>query len=441
MNLRDYQITGIDEIRSRFTGGARRVCYTAPCGSGKTVLMSHMATEAARRGTRSLWLAHRREIINQSIESVHEHPLITIASVQTVARRLDRIPEPGLIIVDECHHVLANTWRQIIDRFPSAYVVGLTATPARLSSAGLGDVFESLVLGPDARDLIRQGYLTPYRYYAPTTVDTEGVKIRMGDFDEKEIEIRVNKPTVIGDCVAHYTRLSPGKQGIVYCASVAHSKNVADAFNGAGINARHVDGTTPADIRERTMRDFRAGEIQVLTNMDLFGEGVDVPAMETVILLRPTASLTVFIQQSMRGMRPDRKNIFKESIILDHVGNVHRHGLPDAPREWTLEGATRRKNSPGGVGIRNCPMCFGVYAPAPVCPYCGYAKEMNPRMLAEEAGTLKEFDAAEAEKAARRSRMEVGMARTMDDLKRIAQDRGYNPGWVWNMARAKKIRS
>lgn len=440
MQLRDYQLAGIDEIRSRFTAGDKRVVYTAPCGSGKTVLMSSMATQAAKKGNRSLWLAHRREIIDQSIETVPVHPLINIASVQTVSRKLDQIPEPQLIILDECHHVLAKTWLNIINKFPKAFVVGITATPARMNGSGLGDVFDSLVLGPDARDLIRQGYLTPYQYYAPTTINMDGVKIKMGDFDEQEVEIRVNNKKIIGDCVSHYSNLSAGKQAIVYCASVYHSKNTADAFTGAGYSARHVDGTTPKQERDKIIQDFKAGRITLITNADLFGEGVDCPSMETVILLRPTASLTLFIQQSMRGMRPDKNNPFKKSIILDHVGNVYRHNLPDAPREWSLEGSTRRKNSHGGVGIRNCPMCFGVYAPAPVCPYCGHAKEMTPRLLAEEAGTLREFDAAEAEKAARRSRMEVGMARTMDDLKRIAQDRGYNPGWVWNMARAKGIR-
>lgn len=441
MNLRNYQITGIDDIRSRFTAGDKRIVYVAPCGSGKTVLMSHMATQAARKGNRSLWLAHRREIIEQSIEAVPEHPLINIASVQTIARRLDRIKPPELIIVDEAHHVLANTWRRILDRFPDAYVVGFTATPARLSGAGLGDVFQSMVMGPDAGDLIRQGYLTPYRYFAPTTIDTEGIKIKMGEFDGDEIEIRVNKPKVIGDAVSHYLRLAAGKQAIVYCASILHSQNTAAAFQAAGVAAKHIDGKTPAQEREQAMLDFRAGRITVLTNMDLFGEGVDCPAMEAVILLRPTASLTVYIQQSMRGMRPDKNNPFKEAVILDHVGNVHRHGLPDAPREWSLDGIKKRTRAGGGVGVRTCTQCYMCHSPAPVCPYCGYVYQMTPRQLAEEAGELKEFDAREAARESLRKRITLNECKTIADLQEFARNNGYAPGWVRIRARLKGIRN
>ena len=143
----------------------------------------------------------------------------------------------------------------------------------------------------------------------------------------------------------------------------------------------------------------------------------------------------------MRGMRPDRENIFKESIILDHVGNVHRHGLPDAPREWTLDGVKRRKQTPGGVGVRTCTQCYMCHSPAPVCPYCGHIYDLTRRQLAEEAGELKEFDAQEAARAALRKRITLNECKTIADLQAFARENNYNPGWVRIRARLKWIRN
>lgn len=426
----------------------------APCGAGKTLVMAYMANTAVQRGKRIIFLVHRRELITQASRTLTEYgiphgingrtnDLIQIASVQTVARRLDRIGIPDLVILDECHHATANTWKKCLEYWADAYVVGLTATPARLGGQGLGDVFEGMVIGPTARELILQGHLTPYKYYAPPQVaDFEGVKITMGDYDGKEIEIRVNKPRVIGDAISHYVKYASGKMAIAYCASVDHSKNTADAFNAQGIRAKHIDGTTPASERDKAIEDFRAGRITVLCNMDLIGEGFDVPTMEVVILLRPTQSLTLYIQQSMRGMRPDKTNPFKTAIILDHVGNVFRHGLPDAPREWSLDGVARRKKGDTEtVGIRTCLGCYLCHSPAPVCPYCGYEYNMTARQLAAEAGELKEYDAAIEAKAKLVKRIELNKCKTIEDLKQYASENGYKPGWVYMRAKLKNIRS
>jgi superfamily II DNA or RNA helicase len=164
--------------------------------------------------------------------------------------------------------------------------------------------------------------------------------------------------------------------------------------------------------------------------------------MEAVILLRPTQSLTLYIQQSMRAMRPDKYNPFKTAIILDHVGNVQRHGLPDAQREWSLEGVVKRKKSESaGVGVRQCLQCYGCHSPAPVCPYCGYVYNLTPRQLAQEAGELKEYDARIAALEKKKARMTVGMARTIADLEEIAKERGYKSAWVKIQAKLKHIRS
>lgn len=457
MNLRDYQDKIICDIKEQFKLNYKKICVCSPCGSGKTLVMAYMARTAVLRGKRTIFLVHRRELITQASRTLTEYgiphgingrtnDLIQIASVQTVARRLSKIGIPDLVILDECHHATASTWKKCLEYWSQAYVVGLTATPARLNGQGLGDVFEVMVIGPTARELILQGHLTDYKYYAPPQVaDFEGVKITMGDFDGGEIEIRVNKQKVIGDAISHYVKYASGKMAIAYCASVAHSQNTADAFNAQGIRAKHIDGTTPASERDKAIEDFRQGRITILCNVDLIGEGFDCPSMDCVILLRPTQSLTLFIQQACRPLRPDRNNIFKSGIILDHVGNVFRHGLPDAVHEWSLEGVSKRKKSEGGsVGVRVCLGCYMAIKPAPVCPHCSYEFQMSPRQLAVENGTLEEFNAAIAAAEAedkKQARITVGRARTIADLQEIARERGYKSSWVKIQARLKNIRS
>lgn len=436
MELRKYQERGIDEIRALFRSGKRRVCYVAPCGSGKTVLMTYMANRTAAHQKRVLFVVHRRELIDQASKTLttadvahgilapgyaQTSDLIQVGSVQALSRR--EIPPPDLLIFDECHHAMAKTWKNIMDRFPSALVVGLTATPERMGGQGLGDLFQSMVIGPTAKELIAMGNLAPYRYYAPPVVaDLEGMRVKCGDFVQGEAAARMDKPTIIGDAVQHYQRLAPGMQAIVYCASIDHSRHTAAAFTEAGIPAEHVDGTTLLSEREAIMGRFRRGETKIMTNVDLFGEGLDVPAMECVILLRPTASLTLYIQQSMRPMRPKDG---KTAIILDHVGNYQRHGLPDAPRVWSLEGKAKRKKEKGTVAIRQCPLCYATHEPAPTCPYCGYAYPIATKELEVEEGNLVEID-LNAEYP----------AGSMAALEQVRIQRGYKPGWVSRQAKS-----
>jgi DNA repair protein RadD len=440
MILRPYQQTGINDIRAAFQRGRRRPLYVLPCGGGKTVTMAYMAQNAARRGNKTYFMVHRRELQDQAETTLQEYgAAATVYSVQTLARRLHKIPAPDLLIIDEAHHATARTWRQVIDAYPGAYVVGLTATPARLNGQGLGDVFDSLIVGPTARELIHQGHLAPYVYYAPPQVaDLQNIRIKMGDFDAGEISVRMDKPAVVGDAIAHYARLAAGKRAIVYCASIAHSKNVAAAFAATGILSAHLDGETPAAARRQIIADFKANRLQVLTNCQLVGEGLDVPGCECVILLRPTASLTLYIQMAMRGMRPDKNNPLKTCIILDHVGAAYKHGLPDEDREWSLEGIKKRaRNEEPAFSVKCCPRCYSVHKPAGECPFCGWLYAPEPREIKLTPGELQEIKEIERKKA----RQEVGRCRTVEDLKRIAKERGYAPGWIWKMKQLKGIKA
>ncbi|XEQ93298.1 Putative DNA repair helicase RadD [Sporomusa carbonis] len=446
----------IEGARLEFQNGKKRTCIVGPCGMGKTIIMAWMASQARTKGNRTLFAVHRQELIDQSSKTfaklnvshgiiaadypINSSECIQIASIQTAIRRLNKIPEPQIIILDEAHHATAGTWRKLLAAYPNAFVIGLTATPARLGGQGLGDIFESLIIGPTVKELISWGNLAPYRYYAPPVkADLAGLKtVRYGDYDHKEVAMRMDRSEIIGDLIEQYNKFSPGARAVCYCASVAHSQHTAEMFRQANIPALHIDGETPKAARDAAIRDFRNGNIKILCNVDLISEGFDVPAMEAVILARPTQSLTLYIQQSMRAMRPDDDNPGKVAIIIDAVGNVYRHGLPDEDRVWTLDGTKKKKSSNEKMEfpLKQCPKCFSAHRPAPVCPYCQYKYPVEERTGPEQrAGELAEI--VELEKIRRKE--EVRKARDVVTLEQIALARGYKLGWIQKQCELKRI--
>ena len=418
-----------------------------------------MTEKSVLKNNRILFLNHRKELIEQSSKTFSDmgirHGIISpgyatdyslpvqIGSVQTVSRRLTDIGYFDFIIVDECQHLLAKTWRQVIDYYPNAVVLGVTATPSRLGGDGLGDVFDDLIIGPSVKDLIKWGNLAPYKYYAPPSkASVDDVHVKMGDYVRGELEHAVDDDVIIGDIVKNYKKLANGLQACCYCVSRKHSEHVAASFNKAGISAAYVDGDTDKSLRANTIQKFRERKIQVLCNVDLFGEGFDVPGMEAVILARPTQSLTLYIQQSMRAMRPDADNPNKVAVIIDHAGNCFRHGMPDMDREWTLESRPhKRRDMDDELKLRMCDECYQVYdASLRECPYCGYVVPVSVRSDEPNQmdGELAEIQALEIEK--KQKRMEVGRARCKRDLENIAIDRGYKMSWVWHISKIKNIK-
>ena len=450
--LRPYQQQLIDDVGYEYSEGRRRVCAVAPCGAGKTIMTAWMARGTALSGRRAIFMVHRQELIEQTSATFTamgiRHGLIAagaakeydlpvqIASVQTLIHRLSQVQAPDLLICDECHHIVANTYRKIIDQFSSSYVLGVTATPERIGGQGLGEIFQSLVLGPSAADLIAAGNLTKYDYYAPPTkFDPAAAHVRFGEYVKNDLLSQMDDADVIGDIVTNYKNLAGGKRAICYCINRAHSEHVAASFRSADIPALHIDGETHKAVRARAIEDFRTGRLQILCNAELLGEGFDVPAMEAVILARPTASLTLYIQQSMRPLRPDPNNPEKRAVIIDHVGNVFRHGMPDEEREWSLE---TKKRKPRAMAIKVCPACYtAVPSTARTCP-CGHVFAAAPeeRKITETDGTLKKIEALQRKER----RQEVGRARSVSDLTAIALRRGYSLRWVSRMADIKRLR-
>lgn len=441
--LRPYQHDLIEQTRAKMLAGHRSIIITSPTGSGKTLLTANMLGTAAARGMPSLFVNHRRELIKQSIMAFAQvgtrhgviangfmedfrHP-IQIGSVQTLARRLKLIQEPRLVVFDECHHLAAKSWASIYEAFPKAFFVGLTATPERLDGKGLGKWFNCMIHGPSVSWLIENKYLSPYKLYAPAGVQTQGMRSRMGDFVKAELEAAADKPTITGDAIKHYQKFAPGKRAVVFCVSIEHSKHVVAQFNAAGIPAAHVDGETNVYERDESIRRFQDGAIRVLSNVELFGEGFDLPALEVAILLRPTQSLGLYLQQVGRSLRPFPGK--ESAIILDHAGNCERHGLPDEEREWSLEGRGDEKKSNASESVKICPRCFAAQFPGrSLCSFCGHIFEIKARLITQKEGDLTEVD-VEALRA--RRKQEQGRSETLDELIALGRRRGYRRPELW----------
>lgn len=374
MELREYQQDLVNKIRKEFLKGKHAVCAVLGCGGGKSVIQGTIAANANRKGNRVLFLVHRKELCEQIRQTFTfcsvDWDLTTVGMVQTFSRHIDRLAEPQIIITDECHLSTAGSYVKIYNKFPDAIKLGFTATPCRLNEGGLGAVYDSLVEGVSTQWLIKNGYLAPYKHFSMKLADTSSLHTRAGEFAADEVAELMESRYIYGETVKNWLNIANGKKTIVYCSSVKSSKETAEQFREQGIAAESLDGNTRVEDREQIMNKFRAGELKVLCNCDLFSVGLDVPDCECVILLRPTQSLTLYIQQAMRCMRADRNNPEKVGIIIDHVGNVFKHGFVDDPRTWSLE--TKKKKEASVVKIKECPQCLRVYsATLKACPGCG----------------------------------------------------------------------
>lgn len=455
IKLRNYQLDLIEAVRDQMRSGVKSVLIQSPTGSGKTALTAAMLTSAVSKGKVAWFVVHRRELIKQSAAAFQsagapfgiasngftlepEKP-IQICGVQSIVARRDKLPTPNLVVWDEAHHLAAGTWAHIRQSLPDAYHIGLTATPERLDGRGLRPFFDHMVCGPSVRSLIDDGYLADFKLFIPpSSISLDGVHTRGGDFARDELERIVDTPAIIGDAVDHYQRLASGMQAIVFCVSIPHSRNVADGFIASGIPSVHVDGETPHKERDATMADFSRGNIRILCNVDLFGEGVDVPSVGAAILLRPTQSLALHLQQVGRVLRPSPGK--SHAIIIDHVGNTERHGWPDDHRWWSLDAKKRKRNAEKAMGVKCCKACFAaIPMNAITCPHCKTPIEKMVREIDELEGDL-----VEAERLFKiEKKREQGACRTMEELVSLGKSRGYrNPvGWAKHVLAARLVAS
>lgn len=444
MELRSYQVDCVSKLRDGYRSGKRRQVLTSPTGSGKTVLFSFVTKSSFEKGQRTLIMAHRSEILAQISKTlnavgVHHRMLkagmptpvsapVVVASVGTLCRRLDQFPEPDLVIVDECHHSAASTWASIFAKFAKSRFLGVTATPERLDGQGLGLFYDAMVRGPEVQWLIDNGFLARPRYFGPKqVVDTSSIHKVAGEFNRKESASVVDKPTITGDAVDQYRRICPGRTAVAFCISIEHCEHVAEQFRSAGIPAATIDGTMSDEDRARIVGDLAARRIFVLCSCELISEGFDLPSVGAAILLRPTHSLALHLQQIGRCLRPARD---KEcAFILDHVGNCMRHGFAEEFREWSLDGHAAKKREKDAIMPRRCPACFCMFM-GKECPSCGKPYETQSREVEQVDGDLAPIDPLKIA-AIRQRKVEERGCTSLEDFRKLGAARGYKPGWAY----------
>lgn len=446
LQLRDYQRKLIKDTHISMSKGNRRPLVVLPTGGGKTAVFAWMSAQTQKKGNTVWFLVHRRELKQQAIDTFKKFDIpINTIHIDMVSQ-WKKLPKPDLIVFDEAHHATARTWEKIVEAYPDTHIIGLTATPTRLTGKPLGTIFDDLVLGVTTEQLINLGFLSDYRYIAPPiSFMASDFKSVRGDYDRKQIEEVMRTNAIYGQVIKEYETYAKGKQAIYFCTTVLHSEETAEKFREHGINAVHFDGNTPKTERDEIIRKFRNNEIQVLCNVDLIGEGFDMPNCDIVGMLRPTKSLTIFLQQAGRALRPREG---KTAVIIDHVGNIERHGLPTDSRGWSLVDEVKTKgreiDKSGNYNIRICKDCYAAYESSlKSCPVCGKDYEATRKELErkEEIRLIEITRKSQlAEKLYLLSDQAIENAVTYSQFLKIANARGYKKGWAYHQCRVRGIR-
>ncbi|WP_281828851.1 DEAD/DEAH box helicase [Lactobacillus amylolyticus] len=438
-----YQQRLVNQARQKLAQGNKGVLIVSPPGSGKSVVIAEIVRLATLRGNRVMFTVHRQELINQITQTFQKNDVdlryCTIMTVGKIANRLGKLSKPQLIITDETHHSKAKTYRKIYDYYSDVPRLGFTGSPWRLNGQGFQEIYDVMIEGPSVNQLISKNHLAPYKYFSVKLIDdTQLKKSSTGDFTNKSIDEAIGK-TVFGDVVKTYRSKADGQKTIVYAHDIEYSKKIVEAFKSAGISAAHCDSKTPKAERKRIMKDFKIGRLKVLSNVDLISEGFDVPDCSCVIMLRPTESLVLFLQQSMRCMRYQPE---KTATIIDHVANYTRFGMPDTPRKWSLEGWKKKKKNKvsDAPALKECQECYAVIPAAfKICPICGAEIEAEGSELEEDRQAkiekIGEFKMTANYELNAWARKKPEDAQKVEDLYKIAKARGYKPGWAYMQAK------
>lgn len=450
-----HQQKGIEQIFHAFDSGVRSVCFQLATGGGKSRIIRRV-TERYHDEKRVVYLVtHRKSLVRQLADELYaadipyslvtaDAPLlgqrIQVCMLFSLVNRFEQLREPELIIIDEAHHAKCESYLAVRRRWPNALWLGMTATPQRSDGRAMSDMFDKLILGPPMRELIAGGFLCDYDYYAPETVDMTGVRSTAGEYNAKQSAERVDRALITGNAVEHYRRHSDHQPAIACCVSIAHAEHVSTRFRDAGYRAMAIHSRMDERDIARAIAGLKDGSIEVLSQCELIGEGVDIPGATTLIQLRPTQSITIFLQQCGRVLRGQPG---KRAIILDHVGNWERHGLPDDDREWSLNGADRRDQTV--INWKRCPNCYRMVKKSTnECPDCGYvfaSIDSEPVIPEEAEGTLvnvrERADLALVADSLEEHKTETireirSKARTLKEAIAIARDRGYdNHRFAW----------
>lgn len=457
--LRGYQRELIDLIRQSLASGHHHIIVQSPPRTGKTVVMAEIARRTTNKGNRVCFIIHRKEVLEQAKATFQEQGvdpnLLEAGMVQSLTRHVDAMQAPEVILIDEAHHALAKSYKRILEAFPTAYVLLFTATPVRTGRNQLDQIADDIIVGKSIKELTEQGFLAPFKYYAAKEKDVDDKKLRRsstGDYVTASIEEAVSHK-IYSHTVDEYLTKAGGKQAVVYTYSVEAANHLAREFNARGITAEAIDATTPTMVRDTAVRKFRDQQLKVLVNVNLFTEGIDLPNVDCVIMVRPTMSLALYMQFSMRCLNPRPGKV---ATIIDQVGNWERFGLPNADRDW--KALAKSKASPakslkrGGGQVIQCPDCFGVVEKNEVedntCPLCGYYPLVRKRDYEEQKAQLVEIKASDQVKRIKKiisdqvmlnvSTKRIDQLQSRQEFRAYAKLHGYKPGWVWYMWNKKR---
>lgn len=426
MDLRPYQHRAIAAIRSAFAQH-RAVCLALQVGGGKTVIACEIIRRALALDRRVLFVVHRVELVEQARDRLAAFGLeagiikagfperrelpVQVACVPTLIRR--KFPPADLVILDECHHAVSDSWLSVLNHYGDAWRLGITATPQRLDGKPLAEAFAAIVEPVTTRALVDDGYLVEPTVFAPPSIDRRGLRMSGGDYSLPQIAERMAKLT--GSITDYWQRHCRGRRTLCFAVNVDHSERIRDALADAGAIAVHIDGNTPRERRAEVNAALRAGQIEVVTQCMIWTEGLDIPELECLIVARPTASLGLHRQMIGRVMRPAPNKA--GALVLDHAGNHHVHGEITQEIEWSLDGKPKKI---GEAPVRTCGECFAIIPlNARQCPNCGAipeADEAEPPGV-ENDGVLVKFNAADKRIEYRR-------------FLEMASEAGYALGWA-----------
>lgn len=455
ISLRPYQEELRLNVSAAMRAGCKRPLVVLPTGGGKTAVATDMISRSLARGFGPCWfVVHRKELLRQTAEAFAKADLslgmvatgyptegsrqAQVVLIGSLAKRAQYLQPPRVIIVDEAQHACAASWKKVQEAYPDAFYVGLSASPRRLDSKGLGAHFDKIIEGPSMRWLIDNGFLCDYRIFAPPPPDLSSVDHVAGEFNQGQLAEVLAKSTIVGDSIVEYEKHAHGKRTLIRCVSVESSKQACETFRNAGYAAVHIDAKTPEGERVRQFEAFKRGDVSHLFNVDLFGEGVSIDGIECLIDLRPTESLTMYLQFVGRLLRfvPG-----KVGIYLDQVGNTMRHGMPDEIREWSLDGKRKKTKPPK---IFTCKHCYGAFAnPFRYCPLCGEKVEGYTGARADPErvdGELQELTGETVAKHRRAFDADRTRARTLEDLIAYGKSKGYKDGWALRVHAARQAK-
>lgn len=457
-NLRPYQSKAIQTLRERFREGKRRILLVAPTAAGK---MTMIASIIRTSSVRVLFVVDRMELIEQCLEELarvgitnvgvirgdddraNPDASVQVASIQTLSRR--NKPLAGIMLVDEAHIAVSDSYLALFEHYKQAIILGFTATPARLDGRPLENVFECLEVVCTYESLIKDGFIVaPVCYSGPAELDLSTIKVIGGDYDESQLGDMMRNVSLVGQLLEHWQRLAnlypresghpglvegPYRRTFIFAVGIPHSLDICARFESAGVRIAHLDGTTSETERRRIVKALGTGDLQAVTNVGVLLKGVDIPSAKCVVHARPTQSLVLWRQSAGRILRPWHPNCPRgcmahpsvSPLLIDHAGNINRHGFPHEDLHWEL--TERARPVERKIATRICKECYA-YLPAykRICPYCGadspqpppadLPKESEAKLLAL-SGTPEEM-----------RRMYFNM------IVQVAKARGYKPGFA-----------